>query len=120
VVIRMVCVCVYYCRTFYKAVRVGEEESGVWTVEGEKGRRVHACMWLFVYAVEVCECASRFPYQGYEEGWKGACAPLSPLVGRSGPVLAQLLALATCAMRYDDGYSHGFIGMVFERTPISG
>ena len=21
-------VCVYYCRTFYKAVRVGEEESG--------------------------------------------------------------------------------------------
>jgi len=23
-----VCVCVYYCRTFYKAVRVGEEESG--------------------------------------------------------------------------------------------
>ncbi len=22
------CVCVYYCRTFYKAVRVGEEESG--------------------------------------------------------------------------------------------
>ena len=23
------CVCVYYCRTFYKAVRVGEEESGV-------------------------------------------------------------------------------------------
>jgi len=24
-----VCVCVYYCRTFYKAVRVGEEESGI-------------------------------------------------------------------------------------------
>ncbi len=23
-----VTVCVYYCRTFYKAVRVGEEESG--------------------------------------------------------------------------------------------
>jgi hypothetical protein len=23
-----VCVCVYYCRTYYKAVRVGEEESG--------------------------------------------------------------------------------------------
>jgi hypothetical protein len=22
------CVCVYYCRTYYKAVRVGEEESG--------------------------------------------------------------------------------------------
>ena len=24
----LLCVCVYYCRTFYKAVRVGEEESG--------------------------------------------------------------------------------------------
>ena len=24
----IVSVCVYYCRTFYKAVRVGEEESG--------------------------------------------------------------------------------------------
>ena len=24
----VLCVCVYYCRTFYKAVRVGEEESG--------------------------------------------------------------------------------------------
>jgi len=23
-----VCVCVYYCRTYYKAVRVGEEDSG--------------------------------------------------------------------------------------------
>ena len=27
-IVHSMCVCVYYCRTYYKAVRVGEEESG--------------------------------------------------------------------------------------------